>query len=271
MTTQGNDFGTSRRKFLQTGTTAAATLSSALAAAQGSARKPNIVMFLGEGQRADALGLAGNRLLRTPNHDLIGREGVYFENAFVTNALCAPARAVTMTGLYSHTTGALGNKNVPLTMPVFSDLLREAGYEIAICGKAHLGNGLADRYWDYYFGFNAPATNYYRPKFIEGHKGQYEPAKEFEGYCDDVMTDHAMAWFQQPREKPFCLLVWFQAPHAPFYRARRHLDLYNGVPIPKPVTFDDDLKGYPGKPRAVADADNKIGTTILGNDDPANS
>ncbi len=54
----------------------------------------------------------------------------------------------------------------------------------------------------------------------------------------------------------------------PCYRARRHLDLYNEVPIPKPDTFDDDLKGYPGKPRAFADADNKIGATILANNDP---
>jgi arylsulfatase A-like enzyme len=65
---------------------------------------------------------------------------------------------------------------------------------------------------------------------------------------------------KQRRDKPFCLLLWMQSPHAPFFRARRHLDLYNGVPIPKPATFDDDLKGYPGKPRAFANADNKIGT-----------
>jgi arylsulfatase A-like enzyme len=46
------------------------------------------------------------------------------------------------------------------------------------------------------------------------------------------------------------------------------LDLYNGVKIPKPATFDDDLKGYPGKPSAFVQADNKIGTANLGNDDP---
>jgi len=265
------DVETSRRRFLQAGTSVAGALTSSLKAAQTTSnRRPNIIMFLGEGQRADALSLAGNSILQTPNHDRIGREGVYFRNAFVTNALCAPARAVTMTGLYSHTTGALGNKNhpIPKSMPVFTDLLRDAGYEIALCGKAHIGNGLTDRYWDYYFGFNAPATDYYRPKFIEGRQGQYEAVKEHRGYCDDVMTDHALSWLKQPREKPFCLLVWFQAPHAPFYRARRHLDLYNGVPIPKPATFDDDLKGYPGKPRAFADADNKIGTIVMGNDDP---
>jgi arylsulfatase A-like enzyme len=82
------------------------------------------------------------------------------------------------------------------------------------------------------------------------------------------VTDRALGWLKQKREKPFCLLLWWTVPHAPFYRARRHLDLYNGVSIPKPDTFDDDLKDYPGKPRAFANADNKIGTTILGNDDP---
>src|SRR5581483_8862309 len=68
--------------------------------------------------------------------------------------------------------------------------------------------------------------------------------------------------------KPFCLFMNPFAPHAPFYRARPHLDLYNGVAIPKPATFDDDLKGYPGKPRSFAEANNKIGSTILGTDCP---
>jgi arylsulfatase A-like enzyme len=79
------------------------------------------------------------------------------------------------------------------------------------------------------------------------------------------VTDRALEWLKEDRgDKPFCLLLWYQTPHAPFYRARRHLDLYNGVDIPKPQTFDDDLKGYPGKPRCFADANNKIGTTVMG-------
>jgi arylsulfatase A-like enzyme len=228
-------------------------------------------MLLGEGQRADALSLAGNRILQTPNHDRIGREGVYFRNAFVTNALCAPARAAIMTGRYSHSTGALGNdtKNpMPASIPMFTDLLRQAGYEVALCGKAHIGDGARDRHWDYYLGYNAPGTNYYHPVMWEGRDGNITGPHTYSGYVDDFVTDRALDWLKQEREKPFCLLLWWTAPHAPFYRARRHLDLYNGIAIAKPDTFDDDLKGYPGKPRAFADADNKIGTTILGNDDP---
>jgi arylsulfatase A-like enzyme len=272
MSNQDSGAGQTRRQFVQAGGALAATslLANSGAAQSGSgARRPNIVLLLGEGQRADALSLAGNPILQTPNHDRIGREGVYFRNAFVTNALCAPARAVIMTGMHSHSTGALGNETkAPLTTPFFTDLLREAGYEVAFCGKAHIGNGARDRDWDYYLGYNAPATNYYHPVMWEGSHGNITGPHTYSGYVDDFVTDHALDWLKQEREKPFCLLLWWTVPHAPFYRARRHLDLYNGVPIPKPDTFDDDHKGYPGKPRAFADADNKIGTTILGNDDP---
>ena len=89
--------------------------------------------------------------------DRTGREGMRFTNAFCTNALCAPARSTALTGLYSKTTGALDNKgaNVPLPsdIPIFTDLLHEAGYEVAIVGKVHVRNGVRERYWDYYFGF----------------------------------------------------------------------------------------------------------------------
>jgi arylsulfatase A-like enzyme len=261
-----------RRKFFAYGSLAASALTASKLSSQiENARRPNIVFLLGEGQRADALSLAGNGILQTPNHDRIGREGVWFRNAFVINALCAPSRAAAMTGMYSHATGALGNDThipIPRSIPMFTDLLRQAGYEVALCGKAHIGEGARDRYWDYYFAYNAPSTNFYHPVLYEGRNGKITGPEKYSGYADDLITDRALGWLKQKREKPFCLLLWFQAPHAPFYRARRDLDLYNGITIPKPDTFDDDLKGYPGKPRAFADADNKIGTTLLSDDDP---
>ncbi len=250
---------------------ASAIGASGLAQQTANGRRPNIIFLFGEGQRADALSLAGNRILRTPNHDRIGREGVWFRNAFVINSLCAPSRAAAMTGMYSHSTGALGNDTshpIPPSIPMFTDVLHQAGYEVALCGKAHIGEGARDRYWDYYFAYNAPSTNFYHPIMYEGKNGKITGPEKYNGYADDLIVDRALGWLSQKREKPFCLCLWFQAPHAPFYRARKDLDLYNGIPIAKPDTFDDDLKGYPGKPRAFANADNKIGTTILSDDDP---
>lgn len=260
--------GSTRREFLKVSLAAAGTALLPLGAAAAAAEKgkrPNLIFFLGEGHRPDALSISGNPILKTPHHDRIAREGMRFTNAFCTNALCAPARAVALTGLYSRTSGALGNTDagqpMPADIPIFTDLLHQAGYEVAIVGKVHVRGGVTDRYWDYYFGYNAPATNYYFPTFIEGRKGVMgAPVTYPEVYVEDLVTDRALQWLGQDRgEKPFCLLVWWTAPHAPFFRARRHLDLYNGIPIAKPVTFDDDLKGYPGKPRSFATAHNKIG------------
>ncbi len=260
-----------RREFVQTGL--AATGSMLLAGRSAAAepvpgarghKQPNLLFIYGEGHRWDCLSVAGHPLLKTPNHDRIGNEGVRFENAFCTNALCAPARSSVLTGMYSKSTGALGNDylDTPLEVPYFTDQLRAAGYEIALVGKAHCRAGAKDRHWDYYFGFNDAVTDYYQPKFIEGRGAAIGPEKTYDGYADDVALEHALAWLREPREKPFCLLFWPQTPHSPFYRERRHADLYNGVPIPKPVTFDDDLKGWPGRSRAVIEAKNKIGTQV---------
>jgi arylsulfatase A-like enzyme len=250
---------------------AGAALASSVAppalAAEQRAKRPNIVFFLGEGQRADALSIAGHPILRTPNHDRIGREGICFRNAFCTNALCAPARVSALTGLYSRSTGALSNehlnKPLPADIPLFTELLQQAGYQVAILGKVHVPNGVEDRHWDYYFGHNDPSNNYANPLFKEGRNGVVGPQKQYRNvYPDDLTVDRALAWLDEDRgDKPFCLLIWFVAPHEPFFRARRHLDLYRGTVIPKPASFDDDLKGYPGKPQGFIDAENKIGTT----------
>lgn len=264
--------GPTRREFLHGSLAVAGTLLATQAGAQTSAdharpKRPNLVFFLGEGQRADALSISGNTILNTPNHDRIGKEGVRFRNAFCTNALCAPARSTAMTGMYSRATGALSNENLnvplPADIPLFTDLLREAGYEIAIVGKVHTHNGFEERNWDYYFGHNDASNNYVRPLFKEGRKGKVGQELRYEGvYPDDLATDRAIAWLEERKsDKPFCLLVWFVAPHEPFFRARRHFNMYRGTVIPIPSTFDDDLKGWPGKPESFVAAKNKIGTS----------
>ncbi len=279
---------TSRRSFLKAGAGAVGSMALSantlplLGEPAGDPPRPNLVFFLQEGVRPDeysswkmadwdshGLSAMENRIISTPHLDRIVKEGISFPNAFVTNALCLPSRASILTGLYSHETGCIDNRNrtIPNDIPTIADLLRQAGYEVAFFGKIHV-NHQAQRNWDYYFGIEAAGADYYHPVITESERGIARPPRRYHGYVDDIVTARALAWLSQKREKPFCLFLWFIAPHAPFYRARRYLDLYNGAPIPKPITFDDDLKGYPGKPLAFKRADNKIGTTILGNDDP---
>lgn len=238
-------------------------------------KRPNVVIFMTDGQRPDQLSsMAGNDssaltwdqcningMLDTPNMDRIAHEGVQFRNAFAINALCAPARGSVLTGLYSRRNGVIDNKVRPLAkgVKIISDYLHEAGYEVAFCGKSHIKGALRDHYWDYYFGYEGQ-PNYLNPHIAEGWYGHIGPDKEYRGYVDDLVTDAAVGWLQGKREKPFCLFVWPIVPHGEGIRLRHLQDLYDGVSVPKPETFDDDLKGYPGKPRAFANADNKLGT-----------
>jgi arylsulfatase A-like enzyme len=230
---------------------------------------PNLVFFLGEGARWDESSLAGNRILKTPHIDRIGRDGVVFDNAFCINSLCLPARATILSGLYSHTTGAVDNQHskVPARFPIVTDLLRRAGYQIAFIGKSHVEGALLDHYWDYYFGFSGQA-DYQKPVIVEGIRGMFAPARTYNEYVDDLLTRKAVAWLSARPAGPFCLFLWFYAPHAPFDRPLRMVNDFNGVPIPKPVSFDEYLAGYPGKPHAVVEALNKIGAQFLERDAP---
>jgi arylsulfatase A-like enzyme len=263
-----------RRAFLQSATAASAAaltapiLSTSLARATAASR-PNVIFFLGEGARWDECSLAGNKLLKTPNIDRIGREGVVFENAFCINSLCLPARATVLSGLYSHTTGAVDNQHsrVPARFPIVTDLIRRAGYEIAFIGKSHVEGSLMDHYWDYYFGFRGQA-DYQNPVIVEGARGRFGPARKYNEYVDDLLTRKAVDWLSQRHARPFCLFLWFYAPHAPFDRPLRMVNDFNGVPIPKPASFDEYLSGYPGKPRGVVAAVNKIGAQFLERDAP---
>ena len=225
-----------------------------LAPAARAADRPNLIVLMTDDQRFDAMSCAGNTVLKTPNMDRLAAEGARFRNMFVTNSLCAPSRATLMTGLYSHTHGVIDNKghDVPANIPFVSDYLRKNGYEVAFCGKSHAKSAFRDRQWDYYFGFQGQG-NYLKPRIAEGTMGKDQL---YEGWMDDVVTDHAIAWLKKKHDKPFALFLFFKAPHRSWSPPPRYKDLYKDTPIPKPATWDADRNA---KPSAFAKADNKIG------------
>jgi arylsulfatase A-like enzyme len=221
------------------------------------ADRPNLIVMMTDDQRFDAMSCAGNKILKTPNMDRIAAEGMRFRNMFVTNSLCAPSRATLMTGQYSHTHGVIDNKDRKINKesPFMPELLRQSGYEVAFCGKSHVAGALRDRTWDYYFGFLGQG-NYLKPRIAEGTETK---DMNYDGWMDDVVTGKAIDWLQKKRDKPFCLFLFFKAPHRSWDRAPRHKDLFKDVTIPKPDTYDLGLKGDPGKPKAFNEADNKVG------------
>jgi len=203
-------------------------------------------------QRWDGMSCAGNPVIKTPNMDRIAEGGVRFTNMFVTTSLCGPSRASILTGKYVHNHGVRRNgMSLPMEQKTFLEILKEAGYETAFIGKWHNRDRAENRGLDYYFGFKGQGR-YNNPIASEN----FGPDTEYKGHVSDVLADHAIKYLEMEHEKPFCLLLWFKAPHRSWHPAERLKDLYKDIKMPKPETFHDT---YEGKPDAVKNADMKIG------------
>lgn len=95
--------------------------------------RPNIIFILTDDQRWDAMGVAGNSIIKTPQMDELAKKGIYFKNAFSTTPICAASRASILTGLYerSHTyTFQKPALQEPYTRLLYPNLLKENGYHV---------------------------------------------------------------------------------------------------------------------------------------------
>jgi arylsulfatase A-like enzyme len=104
-------------------------------------KRPNIVFIMSDDHAYQAISAYDKRLTQTPNIDRIANEGMLFSNACVTNSICAPSRAVILTGKHSHLNGKIDNYFPFDTSNVtFPQILQKNGYQTAMFGKLHFGN-----------------------------------------------------------------------------------------------------------------------------------
>lgn len=230
-----------RRAFLGASAAAAALAMGRPRAGAAEGKRPNILFILSDDHRWDAMSCMGHPFVQTPQLDRICREGARFANAFVTTSLCSPARASFLTGCYAHTHGVTdnwGREYDPEITPPFPLLLQRAGYETAMVGKWHMADHAEPRAgFDYWLSFRGQGV-YFNPTLNENGR-----TFEAEGYMTDLLTDYALRWLEQPREKPFCMILSHKAVHGDFQPAPRHADLYEGEELPEPPNYHDTFKG----------------------------
>jgi arylsulfatase A-like enzyme len=116
-------------------------------------KKPNLLFIMTDQQRYDALSIAGNSVLETPNIDGLAQQGTWFKNAYTPCAVCGPARSSILTGCTVETTGMNRNdlaydvvKEGLMEVPTFDEILTEKGYRCEYYGKWHSQSSHADVY-----------------------------------------------------------------------------------------------------------------------------
>jgi choline-sulfatase len=229
------------------------------AASLHAAPPPNILFLLADDQRQDTLGCYGHPIVQTPTIDRLADQGVRFQNAFVTTSICWVSRAIMLTGQWARTHAT------PDAMPVvkpealqtlFPVLLRQAGYRTAHYGKWHLMEPKGFVREDQYDEFEAIGRNPYFKTLPDGTK-RHET---------DLVCDRGVEFIKsQPKDKPFCLNLWFNAAHAEDNDHRPGIGLYPWPPsvdglyedrsIPPPRLGDPAI--YEAHPQFLKDSINR--------------
>jgi arylsulfatase A-like enzyme len=177
----------------------------------------------------------GNPIIKTPNVDEMGREGVIFNNNFVTTSICMSSRASFFSGLYlsSHkindfTTSFTGDQY----SRIYPVVARNAGYRTGFIGKWGVGDVMPADKFDYFRGF--PGQGHYFPN-------RPDTSVHLTGLMGDQSAEFLSGCTP---DQPFCLSVSFKAPHVQDSDPRQFLyapssgDLYRDVEIPVPKTAD---------------------------------
>jgi arylsulfatase A-like enzyme len=224
--------------------------------------RPNIVLFMPDQLRADALGCFGSPVAQTPAFDALAARGVRCTDAWSQHSVCGPSRVSMLTGWYPHVHGhrTLDNLIKPWE-PNLLAILREAGYHVAIAGNRGdvFAPGVTEASTDFcgYLEFPSddPVAKRYSPKHPEDHplfKAMY-----FGSGGDDPVVDideatirTAERWLAEgaPKDQPWLLWVPLLFPHPPFTVEEPWFSLHDRADMPDPV-----MVAGPGKPQFMAE------------------
>lgn len=202
-----------------------AFVGSLIASAAG---QPNIILLLTDDQSYLTMGCYGNPEVKTPQLDLLAAQGVVFDRAYDTTAICMASRAQIMTGMYEYKTGC-NFSHGPLTedkwQASYPVLLRSAGYYTGFIGKFgfavketadgsssyHSNDDLPMDSFDEWFGW--PGQGKYKTAENEYVKQYAKAYPHVTRACGAVAQDFIKR--AKVKGKPFCLSVSFKASHGP--------------------------------------------------------
>jgi arylsulfatase A-like enzyme len=204
--------------------------------------RPNIIFILTDDQRWDALGVAGNSIIKTPQMDELAKKGVYFKNAFSTTPICAASRASILTGLYERTHNYTFQKpslQVQYTNLMYPKILKENGYHVGFYGKLGVAIDRPEQYFD--------ESDFYDrgPRSDKGgyfYKNIGADTVHLTRYAGQQAQDFIS---NAPKNKPFCLSVSFSAPHGhdssveQYFWQEKSNSLYEDVVFPEPSLGED--------------------------------
>jgi arylsulfatase A-like enzyme len=198
--------------------------------------KPNLVFILADDLGYGDLGCYGQKTIKTPTLDRMAREGLRFTQFYAGSTVCAPSRAVLMTGLHTGHAAVRGNEmtTLPADAVTVATVLKRAGYATGHYGKWGLGDpgstGVPRKQgFDEFFGYlnhthahnNFPTHLWlHEERFSfrnvvpnENAVGAGKASQRYE-FAPDFYTNEALGFISRNQKRPFFLYLAFTLPHA---------------------------------------------------------
>lgn len=192
-------------------------------------QKPNVVFILADDLGWTDLGCQGSKYYKTPNIDKLAASGLRFTNGYTCGPNCQPTRAALLSGQYGprtgvYTVGGIDRFNwqsrplrpvdnvqkLPLDRKTVADVMRAAGYRTAMFGKWHVGQDEAHH--PAKRGFDEAIVSMGKHfDFVTQPKVEYPKG----AYLADFLTDQAVGFIKQNKDKPFFLYLPHFGVHAP--------------------------------------------------------
>ncbi|WDF66861.1 sulfatase-like hydrolase/transferase [Sphingobacterium oryzagri] len=221
--------------------------------------KPNIILIVADDLGYGDLGSYGNEIIKTPNIDKLAAQGIRFTDAYAGASVCSPSRGTLLTGKHTGHARIRGNMTrqggveglkdgVPVRRPSLLDsdstvaqILQQQGYRTFLVNKWHVEGFSQSAYpqrkgFDEFSGWlvSEPRSHNHYPEIrFKGEKA-YSIAENRRGkqqvHATDMTTQEATAVIKQQHEKPFFLMVTYNAPHVPLHA--KNTILYDQLNLP---------------------------------------
>jgi len=214
-----------RRDFLKmTGVGVFALAAGRMQAAEGAAKKPNVLFILADDMRPDCIGAMGNPNIKTPNLDKLVESGTVFTHAYVqgsnSGAVCMPSRTMILSGRsVFHFCGGGFGKGDKGNSVLWAKAMSAGGYETFHLGKR--GNS-------YKPGMEAFDTCLYTDSIGAGDHL----------VASQKTADRVIQFLRDRKvEKPFFVYMAPPVPHDPRVCPQEFMDMYNPAKIPLPARY----------------------------------
>jgi arylsulfatase A-like enzyme len=216
------------------------------------AKPPNVLLIIADDHRADALGVEGGAVVRTPCLDRLAQRGLRFSRAQIAGglmaAVCSPSRAALLTGLHPFRADATPKvvRLPPYEVPIPSDActlpqcFKDNGYETFFTGKWHNDLPALLRSFSHGEGiFHGGMCAHDRVPVRSLEEMRNGAAERLaDGFSTEIFCRAAEDFIRQPRaNRPFLACIALTSPHDPRTPPPTHSRLYAAGSVPLPINF----------------------------------